>query len=72
MQLLCLTAGDPARPLLFYCASDCWHSWNAARRAILWGYTAVSWYPDGSEGWAEAGGTLVEAVPVRFAAPDGP
>jgi hypothetical protein len=26
-------------------------SWNAARRALEWGYTAVIWYPDGTDGW---------------------
>lgn len=67
-----LTGGDTAVPLAFYCASDCWHSWNAARRAIVWGYTAVSWYPDGSEGWAENGGELVWAEPLNFLDPAAP
>jgi PQQ-dependent catabolism-associated CXXCW motif protein len=71
-MLVSLTGGDPGRPLLFYCAADCWHSWNAARRAILMGYSAVSWYPDGSEGWTENGETLEPAEPVAFVPAAGP
>ena len=50
-----LTSGDQARPLVFYCLSDCWMSWNAAKRAISYGYRDVNWYPDGTDGWREAG-----------------
>lgn len=50
--------GDPAHPLVFYCQRDCWMSWNAARRAIEMGYTSVAWYPDGTDGWSEAGQPL--------------
>lgn len=46
------TGGDLDRPVVFYCLADCWMSWNAARRAIAWGYKAVSWYPDGTDGWS--------------------
>ncbi|OHC65639.1 MAG: sulfurtransferase [Rhodocyclales bacterium GWA2_65_20] len=62
-QLARLTGGDLDRPLVFYCLRDCWMSWNAARRALAWGHRAVFWYPDGSDGWQEAGLPLVEAVP---------
>ncbi len=61
-----LSSGDKARPLVFYCTADCWQSWNAARRAILWGYAAVYWYPEGTDGWTEAGGRIVPAEPVNF------
>ncbi|MEJ1160846.1 PQQ-dependent catabolism-associated CXXCW motif protein [Prosthecomicrobium sp. N25] len=48
------TSGDKAKPVLFYCLRDCWMSWNAARRAMLeYGYTAVTWFPDGTDGWEE-------------------
>jgi PQQ-dependent catabolism-associated CXXCW motif protein len=47
--------GDPSNPLVFYCLADCWQSWNAAKRAVSLGYTAVIWYPDGTTGWEEAG-----------------
>ena len=45
------TGGDPGRPLVFYCLAECWMSWNAAKRAIAWGWRAVHWYPEGSDGW---------------------
>ena len=49
------TGQDKHRPLVFYCLRDCWMSWNAAKRAAEAGYGAVYWYPDGTDGWAEAG-----------------
>ncbi len=59
-----LTGGDSGRTLVIYCLADCWMSWNAARRAVQWGYTAVGWYPDGTTGWEEAGLPLETATPV--------
>lgn len=53
------TSGDKSKALLFYCLRDCWMSWNAAKRAIEWGYTNVMWFPDGTDGWSEAGNELV-------------
>ena len=38
-------------PVVFFCLEDCWMSWNAAKRAIEWGYTAVYWLPEGTDGW---------------------
>lgn len=49
------TRGDKDRPVVFYCLSDCWMSWNAAKRAAEMGYRAVHWYPDGVDGWELAG-----------------
>ncbi|HEV2677454.1 MAG TPA: PQQ-dependent catabolism-associated CXXCW motif protein [Aliidongia sp.] len=57
------TAGDGKRPLVFYCLSRCWMSWNAAKRAVRYGYRRVYWYPDGSDGWARAGLPLAQATP---------
>ncbi len=65
-NLEAVTKGDKARGLLFYCMSDCWHSWNAAHRAIEWGYSHVAWYPLGTDGWREHGGAFVEVTPVNF------
>lgn len=45
------TDGDVARPVVFFCLEDCWMSWNAARRAIEWGYSDVYWMPEGTDGW---------------------
>ena len=39
---------------MIYCQADCWMSWNAAKRALSYGYTNVAWYPDGTEGWERA------------------
>jgi PQQ-dependent catabolism-associated CXXCW motif protein len=50
--------GDLDHPLVFYCHARCWGSWNAAKRAISFGYRAVSWYPEGVEGWQDSGRSL--------------
>lgn len=57
------TGSDKARPILFYCMSNCWMSWNAAKRAIEWGYSAVIWYPSGADGWEAANLPLEEKRP---------
>ncbi len=57
-QLAELTGGDLARALVFYCMTDCWMSWNAAKRAASYGYTRVLWYPEGADGWQSSGGAL--------------
>lgn len=54
-----LTGAEPGKPLMFFCQRDCWMSWNAAKRAIAWGYSDVIWYPDGTDGWQEAGNDVV-------------
>jgi PQQ-dependent catabolism-associated CXXCW motif protein len=59
-----VTGGNHAMPVVIYCLRDCWMSWNAAKRAVSWGYTAVIWYPDGTDGWQDAGLPLAEATPV--------
>lgn len=58
-----LSRGERDRGLLIYCIADCWLSWNAVHRAASFGYTRLYWYPEGSDGWAEAGLALVEARP---------
>lgn len=62
-NLLRLTDGDRERSLVFYCLADCWMSWNAAKRAVSWGYTGVYWYPDGTDGWEAAGFPLEDSRP---------
>lgn len=59
-----ITAGDTARSIVFYCLADCWMSWNAARRAVEWGYTAVAWFPEGTDGWIFEGLPTEEGHPV--------
>jgi PQQ-dependent catabolism-associated CXXCW motif protein len=51
-----LAGGDTGRAVVFFCRSDCWMSWNAARRAMTeYGYEQVLWYPSGTDGWEAAG-----------------
>ena len=52
------TGGDRDHLLVIYCRDTCWHSWNAAKRALALGYTHVAWYREGTDGWAEAGHPL--------------
>ena len=59
-----LTGDDRSRPLVFYCQADCWMSWNAAKRALAYGYQNVAWYPEGTDGWRAAGLPLVPGEPV--------
>jgi PQQ-dependent catabolism-associated CXXCW motif protein len=54
-RLKALSGGDQAKPIVVFCHPDCWGSWNAAKRAILYGYSSVHWYEEGIEGWQDAG-----------------
>lgn len=60
-----LSGSDKAKPVVFFCLRDCWMSWNAAKRAMQMGYTAVYWLPDGSDGWEEAGYDLANIEPPK-------
>jgi PQQ-dependent catabolism-associated CXXCW motif protein len=55
-----LSKGKRDAPLIFFCLKDCWMSWNAAKRALEYGYTNVLWFRDGTDGWQELGYPLVE------------
>ena len=59
-----ITGGDRAKLLVIYCQRDCWMSWNAAKRAVAWGYSGVAWYPDGTDGWQDAGLPLEQGRPA--------
>jgi PQQ-dependent catabolism-associated CXXCW motif protein len=64
-ERLALGSGnDPAHSLVIYCHRNCWLSWNAAKRAINYGYTSVYWFPDGMEGWRAAGLPTAVAEPL--------
>jgi hypothetical protein len=65
-RLLAATQGNLDAPLVLYCHDRCWLSWNAAKRAIDFGFRQVRWFPEGIEAWSAAG--LATAV----AAPEGP
>ena len=60
------TAGDMRQPLVFYCRSDCWLSWNAVKRADALGYTRLYWYRDGLDAWENAGLPVHSATPEAF------
>ncbi|HEU4625569.1 MAG TPA: quinoprotein dehydrogenase-associated SoxYZ-like carrier [Steroidobacteraceae bacterium] len=57
------TGHDLDRPVVVYCHERCWLSWNAAKRAIRYGYRRVYWFPDGIEGWQKAGFSTAVAQP---------
>jgi PQQ-dependent catabolism-associated CXXCW motif protein len=59
-----LTGGDRGRKLVIYCLADCWMSWNAAKRAIGYGYNSVYWYPGGTDHWTAAGLPTEDSQPV--------
>ena len=64
-----LTGGDRMRPLVFFCNRNCWMSWNAAKRALReLGYERVYWYPEGVDGWEEAGLALTRTREFELSA----
>ncbi len=63
-QLEDLTDGDKAKPILIYCLRDCWMSWNAAKRALKYGYVNIFWFPDGTDGWR------LEVLPLEARKPE--
>lgn len=64
-----LTGGRLDRPLVFFCEPDCWMSWNAALRAVEYGYSAVRYYPEGAAGWEKAGLKLAPLRPAPGGSP---
>jgi PQQ-dependent catabolism-associated CXXCW motif protein len=58
------SGSDQTKTLVFYCQKDCWMSWNAAKRALEFGYRNVAWFPDGGDGWQDAGLPLADAQPA--------
>ncbi|MGU3539304.1 rhodanese-like domain-containing protein [Methylobacterium sp. A54F] len=63
-----LTGGDKGRAVVTFCHPDCWGSWNAGRRLVQAGYTAVQWFPEGVEGWQDAHDTAVVRQDAAWAA----
>lgn len=59
-----LTGADRNRRIVIYCLARCWMSWNAAKRAIEYGYSSVYWYPGGTDDWTAAGLQTMESQPV--------
>ncbi len=63
------TGGNLEAPLIVYCHANCWLSWNAAKRAIGYGYRRVFWFPEGIEGWTAAGRQTTVAAPEGAVVP---
>lgn len=63
-RLETLSKGQRDAALVFFCLKDCWMSWNAAKRALEYGYTNVMWFRDGTDGWQELGYPLAEVKPL--------
>lgn len=63
--LLAATKDDRDAPVVIFCLAECWMSWNAAKRAIEWGYGHVHWMPEGTDGWALAGHPLERVTPLE-------
>jgi PQQ-dependent catabolism-associated CXXCW motif protein len=64
-RLETISANNLTFPIVIYCHERCWLSWNAAKRAVGYGYRNVYWFPDGIEGWKAAGYPTVEAKPAE-------
>ena len=62
-RLAAATAADFDAPVIVYCHEKCWLSWNAAKRAVVYGYRRVYWFTDGIEGWSQAGENTVAVEP---------
>ena len=58
------SGGSDDKLLVIYCQRNCWQSWNAAKRALALGYRRVAWYPEGTDGWHDAGLPLENATPA--------
>lgn len=61
-----LTDGNRQQPVVFYCRSDCWLSWNAVKRAAAMGYQRLYWYRDGLDAWQAANLPVTPAQPEPF------
>ena len=66
------TRGNNAKLLVIYCLADCWMSWNAAKRALSYGYSNVAWYPEGTDGWQRADLPLADSRPEPRAGEEKP
>lgn len=58
-----LSHGRRDRPIILFCLSDCWMSWNAARRLKAQGYRQVWWLAEGADGWRDLGLPLTPVTP---------
>jgi PQQ-dependent catabolism-associated CXXCW motif protein len=66
------TRSNNVKLLVIYCLADCWMSWNAAKRALSYGYSNVAWYPEGTDGWQRADLPLADSRPEPRAGEEKP
>lgn len=67
-RIAAVRADAPETPVILFCRTDCWMSWNAARRLALRGFPNVHWLAEGTDGWHAASRPLVIAVPIAVPA----
>jgi len=65
-QLKELTNDDKAAQLVIYCIEDCWMAWNAAKRAVEWGYSNILWFREGVDGWTDNNWMLQTNEPISL------
>ena len=58
-------AGSLDRPIVMFCEPQCWMSWNAAKRALAYGFRNIVWFPGGAVAWREAGLEAETVTPWR-------
>jgi PQQ-dependent catabolism-associated CXXCW motif protein len=64
-----LSKGDKTKSIIVFCQSDCWMAWNAVQRLAALGYSALYWFPEGTDGWVEWGDRKlvpIDPVPLVF------
>ena len=68
VQVIEAREAAPDLPVVVFCRTDCWMSWNAARRLALRGFANVWWLAEGTDGWHASGRELVIARPIAVPA----
>ena len=63
-----LSTGVKPEHFVFYCAADCWMSWNAAKRALELGFDNIYWFPGGTDEWEIMNYALTVSKPVEMPA----
>lgn len=61
-----LTNNNRSYPVIVMCKSDCWLSWNAAKRLKNAGFTQLFWFKDGIDSWQSANLPVERITPVPF------
>lgn len=57
-----------ARPIVLFCKTDCWMSWNAVQHIAALGHRDIGWYPGGVDDWADGGRSLQPVDPLPLGA----